>query len=91
MMRWLLHHDALPFLLMRTTVSLSDDVAAAVERLRRERGIGLSEALNELARRGLAERPAEPRFEQETSSMKALIDVTNIGETLETLEGPSAR
>lgn len=28
---------------MRTTVTLSDDVAAAVERLRRERSIGMSE------------------------------------------------
>ena len=32
---------------MRTTVALDDDVVAAVERVRRERGLGLSEALNE--------------------------------------------
>jgi hypothetical protein len=39
---------------MRTTVSLDDDVGAAVQRLRVERNIGLSEAVNELARAGLA-------------------------------------
>lgn len=76
---------------MRVTVSLSDDVAAAIERLRRERGIGLSQALNELARRGLAAKPPETRFEQQVSSMGARIDVTNVAETLETLEGPAAR
>lgn len=76
---------------MRTTVSLSKDVAAAVEHLRRERGIGLSEALNEIARRGLADRPAERRFEQQTSPMAARLDVTNVAEALEALEGPSAR
>ncbi|MEA2130053.1 MAG: hypothetical protein QOJ85_2944, partial [Solirubrobacteraceae bacterium] len=38
---------------MRTTLTLADDVAAAVEKLRRERSIGLSEAVNELVRAGL--------------------------------------
>ena len=39
---------------MRTTVRLDPEVAAAAERLRRERNIGLGEAVNELARAGLA-------------------------------------
>ena len=39
---------------MRTTLSLDDDVAAAVQRLREERHVGLSEAVNELIRAGLA-------------------------------------
>ena len=38
---------------MRTTLSLDDDVAAAVQRLREERHLGLSEAVNELVRAGL--------------------------------------
>jgi DNA-binding transcriptional LysR family regulator len=38
---------------MRTTLSLDDDVAAAVQRLREERNLGLSEAVNELVRAGL--------------------------------------
>lgn len=85
------HHDAIDSLFMRTTISLAEDVAAAVDRLRRDRGIGLSEAVNELARRGLAERrPAVP-FEQQTSPMTARIDVDDIGDALEALEGPASR
>jgi hypothetical protein len=38
---------------MRTTLTLADDVAAAVEALRRERSSGISEAVNELCRAGL--------------------------------------
>jgi hypothetical protein len=72
--------------IMRTTVSLADDVAAAVERLRRERGIGLSEALNELARRGLVGSAPVERFRQETSPMGARLDVSNVAEALETLD-----
>ena len=39
---------------MRTTITLDRDIAAAVEQLRREEGIGPSEALNRLARAGLS-------------------------------------
>ncbi len=78
---------------MRTTVNLADDVAAAVERLRRTRSIGVSEAVNELVRAGLArQQPAsrEP-FVQTTHDLGVGMDVTNIGETLETLDGPLSR
>lgn len=71
---------------MRTTVNLDPDVARAVERLRRERGLGLSAALNELARAGLIEAPKRLRFEQATSPMGARIDVTNIGDVSELLD-----
>jgi len=43
---------------MRTTVALNDDVAAEVERLRGERSIGVSAAVNELARVEMARQPA---------------------------------
>jgi hypothetical protein len=78
---------------MRTTVTLADDVAAELQRLRRERSIGVSEALNDLARAGMI-RKKEPRkkFVQRTHSMgKEKVDVTNIGEVLELLEGPEYR
>jgi hypothetical protein len=76
---------------VRTTVTLADDVAAAVERLRTERGLGLSEALNELARAGLR-RPAERRpFSQESHSLGLKIDVTDVADALELLEGEVAR
>jgi len=73
---------------MRTTVTFDGDVAAAIERLRRERGLGVSAAVNELIRTGLTHRPEQGRFVQRTSSGEALVDVTNIAETIELLEGP---
>jgi hypothetical protein len=76
---------------MRTTVTLSDDAAAAVERLRRERSIGVSQAVNELIRAGLVPRDDEPPFVQETYSMNARLDVTNVAEAIEELEGPGWR
>jgi hypothetical protein len=76
---------------MRTTVTLSDDVAAAVEQLRRERGIGLSEAVNELVRGGLTAERSSKRFRQKTHDLGNGIDVSNIAEAIETLDGPAAR
>jgi hypothetical protein len=77
---------------MRTTVTLADDVAAAVQRLQRERGLGMSEAVNELVRNGLVkQRQRPPAFRQETHDMGAGIDYSNVGEALETLDGPSSR
>lgn len=71
---------------MRTTVSLDDDVAAAVQRLRSEKNIGLSEAVNELVRAGLTVPTQRKRFVQRAFPMGARIDVTNIGDALELLE-----
>lgn len=76
---------------MRTTVTLADDVAAAVEKLRRERSIGLSEAVNDLVRAGLIERRPTPRFRQRSHDLGRGIDFSNVAETLETLDGPTAR
>lgn len=39
---------------MRTTVTLDDDVAAALRQVERERGISFKEALNSAVRAGLA-------------------------------------
>ena len=74
---------------MRTTVRLDDDVARAVEALRRERGLGTSEALNELARRGLAlDSEAAPPFRQRTSSLGApKVPLDDVAEALDLLEG----
>jgi hypothetical protein len=74
---------------MRTTIDLADDVAAAVEKLRRERGIGLSAAVNELSRAGLAQPTDRKRFRQRTYNLGLKLDVSNVGDALETLEGPS--
>jgi Arc/MetJ family transcription regulator len=76
---------------MRTTVNLDDDVAAAVERLRRDRSIGLSEAVNELIRAGLTVRRPRRPFRQRAEDIGFRVDVSNIAEALEVLEGPAAR
>lgn len=76
---------------MRTTVTLDDDVAAAVEQVQRERSIGKSQAINDLIRAGLVTRPERRPFKQETYPMGMLIDVTNVAEALELLEGPAHR
>ncbi len=79
---------------MRTTVALDDDVARAVEELRRTEGLGLSAAINVLARRGLARSGDErPPFRQQVSSMGApRLPLDDIGAVLEAIEDdPSAR
>jgi Arc/MetJ family transcription regulator len=76
---------------MRTTVTLDDDVAAALERLRRERSLGLSEAVNELIRAGLLVRQGRRTFRQHSREVGLRIDVTNVAEALEQLEGPDHR
>lgn len=76
---------------MRTTITVADDVAAEMDRLRREHGYGPSEALNFLARQGMT-REAKQRttYEHEGSAIGLRIDVTNIGEVLDLMdeEGP---
>lgn len=71
---------------MRTTIRLDDDVAAAADRLRRERHIGLSEAVNELARAGLQRGLPRRRFRQRTSDIGLRVDVSNVAEALELLD-----
>lgn len=76
---------------VRTTVELDADVAKAVEGLRRARGIGVSEAINELIRLGLLRRERVPAFRQQTHAMGIKVDVANVADALETLEGTRAR
>jgi hypothetical protein len=76
---------------MRTTIEFDDDAAKAIEGLRRETGMGVSQAVNELIRRGmLPRREAEP-FRQRTHPLGLRIDVSNIAAALEDLEGVQAR
>lgn len=72
---------------MRTTVVLDSDVAAEIERLRRK-GLGLSEALNLLARRGMAREPASKRvkYQHRTSRIGLKVDVTNVADVLDLLD-----
>jgi Arc/MetJ family transcription regulator len=76
---------------MRTTVTLDDDVAAAVQQMRRERGVGVSEAVNGLVRAGLTVKSSRRPFRQRSVSIGLTVDVTNVAEALELLDGPAAR
>lgn len=76
---------------MRTTVELDDDTARAVDQLRREEGLGLSAAVNELIRRGLLPRHTGEPFVQPTRPMGLRIDVSNVAEALDVLEDDGSR
>lgn len=90
-MRLLVHLDALSSGVVRTTVNLDPDVAAALAELRKQRGLGLSEAINEMIRSGLAVPAQRTRFVQETAALNTRLDVSNVAETLELLDGPDWR
>jgi hypothetical protein len=76
---------------MRTTVTLDDDVAAAVGRLRRERGVDVSEAVNALVRAGLLNTPAREAYEHKSAKLSLTIDVTKVADALEQLDEPAER
>ena len=79
--------------MVRTTVTLDDDVAVAVERLRRELGLGTSAAVNALARQGLARKSRLPgSFTQRVSSLgPGRIPLDDIGAALDLVEGEPHR
>ena len=73
---------------MRTTVVIDSDVAAEIERLRRE-GMGLSQALNLLARRGMTRGPESKtmvKYKHRASRIGLKVDVTNIADVLDLLD-----
>ena len=77
---------------MRTTLTLDDDVAIQLERLRQARKSNLKELVNEALRRGLREMNTPPRkrkeFRTRTFRMgKPLINIDNIAEALAHIEG----
>ena len=65
---------------------LDVEVAAAAERLRRERNSVRGEAFNALARAGPARKEGATRCRQRTANVGLKVDVTNIAETLELLD-----
>lgn len=78
---------------MRTTLTLDDDVAAALEQLRRTRGVGLKALVNEALREGLKHLNAPParrkRFRTASVDLGPLLigSVDNTAEVLAILEG----
>lgn len=82
---------------MRTTLTLDDDVAAALERLRKTRKQSLKAVVNDTLRRGLEHRssPRRPRVVVRTHAVSLgrclLGNVDNVSEALALSEGESYR
>jgi hypothetical protein len=80
---------------MRTTLTLDDDVAAALERLRKARDMGLKELVNDVLRRGLNDMSAPPKTREpfRTHSVALgrarLPNIDNVAEALAIAEGES--
>ena len=78
---------------MRTTLTIDDDVAVQLERLRRKKDVSLKELINDALRRGLQDLSAPPKkrkpFRTKTHDAgPPLIDnIDNIGEILALIEG----
>lgn len=77
---------------MRTTLTIEEDVAVALERLRKKHDVGLKELVNDLLRRGINEMARPTRREQlPTKSVSLgrmrLATLDNIAESLATAEG----
>ena len=77
---------------MRTTLTLDDDVAARLERLRKAHDARLKDLINEALRRGLNEMDKPPKrrkpFRTPTMDLgQPLIDVTNVAEAIAIAEG----
>lgn len=76
---------------MRTTVEFDSDTAKEIEKLRRSEGLGVSEAVNTLIRRGLLDRPPVAPFRQRAFDLGLKIDISNVAEALDVLEGSHSR
>lgn len=74
---------------MRTTISLDPDVAAAIDEVRRTEGVGLSAAVNDLIRRGLAKpdrATGTPPYQPRSAPLGIKVDITHIGDVLDVLD-----
>ncbi len=72
-------------------MEFDDDTARAIEALRHERRLGMSEAVNEMIRRGLVAQPARSPFRQRTAPLGVSVDVSSVADALEVLEGAATR
>jgi hypothetical protein len=76
---------------MRTTIELDDDTAAEVQRLRTEERRGVSEAVNELIRRGMLQQHQVEPFIPRPRHLGLTNYVSNMGDALVVLEGVDTR
>jgi hypothetical protein len=82
---------------MRTTLTLDDDVAKLIERLRKRRGVTFREIVNEALRGGLARLDVRPRTRRrhETKAVSlggCLVgSIDDVAEVLVVAEGDGSR
>ena len=76
---------------MRRTGELDNDTARAIEALPRDEGRGLSEAANELIRSDMVAPPQAEPFVPHSQRMGIMIDISNVTDAIDLLEGPNAR
>ena len=78
---------------MRTTLTIDDDVAVILTRLRKSRGVPLRDLVNEALRRGLHDMKQKPKgkrsFRTQTVNLGRLKvgNIDNIAEVLSIAEG----
>jgi hypothetical protein len=77
---------------MRTTLTIDNDVAVVLERLRKTRDASLKELINEALRRGLKEMSARPKQREPFRTKSAdlgqmLINIDDVAEALAIAEG----
>lgn len=77
---------------MRTTLTIDDDLAVQLDRLRREREQSFKEIVNDALRRGLREMQARPKprkpFRTKTYDMGPfLVNIDNAAEAIAYAEG----
>ena len=82
---------------MRTTLTIDDDIAAELGRMRRTRDVGLKELVNDALRRGLRDMAVAPkrrkpfRTEPIDSGPLLVASIDNIAELLAEVEGEAFR
>jgi hypothetical protein len=78
---------------MRTTLTIDDDIAAELERLRRSQDVALKELVNDALRRGLRELTSPPKKRKPFRTRPfdggrlLVASIDNIGELLAEVEG----
>ena len=82
---------------MRTTLTLDDDVAARLIELQKKRGVSFKEIVNQTLRQGLERQATGPRrrakfkVQARDIGLRPGLNYDNIGELLEQLEGVDHR
>ena len=71
---------------MRTTITLDDDVAAAIEAERAATGESFRDAVNRLVRRGLVARPVIDRPELPLLAGELRVDIADVSAVLGDLD-----